>query len=73
MQSVKRYSASEINKLKSQSGNVWQPESYDHIIRNELELFNTLSYVVNNPVKAGLTDNWEKWRATFLAEDIMLF
>lgn len=70
MQSIKRFTALEINKIKMQTGSIWQPESYDHIISREDELYNTIHYVINNPVKAGLVDNWEDWKFTFLSDNI---
>ena len=44
------------------SGVFWQDESYDHIVRDQAELERTIKYVLNNPVKAGLVDDWEKWK-----------
>jgi hypothetical protein len=32
----------------------WQPESYDHWIRDEVGLAQCCSYIEHNPVKAGL-------------------
>jgi REP element-mobilizing transposase RayT len=57
--SWKSYSASEINKLTGKSGQLWQHESYDHIIRNQEALFQIRKYIELNPVKAGihLSDN----------------
>jgi Transposase and inactivated derivatives len=70
MQSIKRYSASEINKILKQKGSFWQDESYDRIVRNEVELFNIVQYVINNPVKALLVDNWEKWEYTYIDKSL---
>ena len=46
-------------------------ESYDHLIRSEKELRNVVNYVINNPVKAGLTEQWEKWPHTFIRLDLL--
>ena len=35
----------------------WLEESYDHWIRNEHELIETIAYVEDNPVKAGFVTN----------------
>ncbi len=32
----------------------WQDESYDHVVRNEIEFRRIWQYIENNPVKAGL-------------------
>jgi hypothetical protein len=53
----KSYSAKEANRILQRSGNFWQREYYDHLIRNERELQRCIQYVLNNPKKAGLK-NW---------------
>ncbi len=65
MQSIKRYSARKANIVLNRSGQFWQDESYDRLIRNEQELYNIVKYVLMNPVKAGLVDDWEKWDNTY--------
>ena len=61
MQSLKGYTARRANQLLGRSGAFWQHESYDHCVRNPNELKRIVTYVLNNPVKAGLVDQWEKW------------
>jgi type I restriction enzyme R subunit/putative DNA methylase len=39
----------------------WQPESYDHWIRNDDEKVRISSYIRNNPVIAGLCTRPENW------------
>ena len=69
MQSIKRYSAREINRLVKRSGSLWQAESYDHVVRDEDELLRIIQYVMNNPVKAGLVEDWKDWKHTFVSEE----
>ena len=69
MQSIKRYSAREINRLVKRSGSLWQAESYDHVVRDEDEQFRIIEYVMNNPVKAGLVEDWKDWKHTFVSEE----
>lgn len=61
MQSVKRFSANEVNKIENRKGSLWQKESFDVTIRNEHHLYRTINYTLNNPVKAGLASCWEEW------------
>jgi len=62
-QSWKRFTAREANKLLVRTGRTfWQPESFDHWIRNDEEHARCCSYVVNNPVKAQLCRTPEDWR-----------
>ena len=57
MKSLKWYTAKEANKILNRKGMFWQHESYDHVIRDEKELKKLVEYVLNNPVKIGLTDD----------------
>ena len=56
IKSVKHYTALQINKLLGRSGNVWQREGFDRIIRNEEHYKNTLNYIYNNP--RNLPKDW---------------
>lgn len=68
LQGIKSFTARHINATNQSSGRVWQPESYDHRIRDNREMQNVLAYVVNNPVKARLVAEWQHWPYTFLQE-----
>jgi REP element-mobilizing transposase RayT len=59
---IKGSTARECNKLLNRTGAFWQHESYDHIIRSQKELNDSILYVLNNPVKAGLVSRWEEWK-----------
>ena len=61
MNSVKRFSANQINKLENRKGAVWQTESFDTTIRDEKHLYYAIEYTLNNPVAAGLVKNRENW------------
>ena len=67
LQRLKSYTATQANKLLGRTGAFWQAESYDHVVRNG-ELERILAYVVENPVKAGLVEDWQQWPHTYLAE-----
>ena len=59
LHSWKSFTAKEANKLLRRSGEFWQTESYDHLIRNEADFRHAVRYVLDNPIKAGIK-NW-KW------------
>jgi REP element-mobilizing transposase RayT len=62
-QSLKRFTAREANTLLRRTGNAfWQPEPYDHWIRNDEEHARCCRYVLNNPVKARLCGAPEDWK-----------
>lgn len=62
-QSWKRFTAREANKILNRTGEAfWQPEPYDHWIRNDEEHARCCRYVLNNPVKARLCAAPEDWK-----------
>ncbi len=56
MHSIKRHSAKEANALLGRSGEFWQKESYDHIIRDGDDYWNQRAYILGNPAAAWLKD-----------------
>jgi REP element-mobilizing transposase RayT len=60
--SIKSYSAHEINRTTGLEGAVWQPESFDHVVRNECAFEEKLLYIRMNPVKAGLVKRAENYK-----------
>lgn len=65
LQELKRYTAREANKILGRSGQFWQRESYDRVIRDNKELERTIKYVLYNPVKANLAKHWKDWPYTY--------
>ena len=62
LQSLKSYTAQQANKLLGRTGEpFWQRESYDHWVRDETERRRIISYIENNPVKAGLVNSPRKY------------
>jgi len=71
VQSWKSYTGRKISALKlyragarcSQGGkSFWMREYWDRYIRDEEHLANTIDYIHNNPVKAGLVKHPEEWK-----------
>lgn len=65
MQSLKRRTSKESNKIINRNGKFWHEESYDHIVRNKQEYFNIINYIITNPVKSGLVKNTADWKWTY--------
>ncbi|MEL6397690.1 MAG: transposase [Cyanobacteria bacterium J06626_4] len=57
MHSIKSYSAKQIPKVMPHIGTVWQPESYDHIVRSDRAFAAIWNYIRQNPVKADLSSS----------------
>lgn len=68
LHSIKSYTAHKANKTLNRTGIFWQEESYDHIIRDATEFKNTIAYTLENPVKAGLPEEWEQFPFSYLNE-----
>lgn len=54
LQSWKRYTSREINRLFCLTGTFWQDESFDRIIRDEEHLYRVIQYIGRNPGAARL-------------------
>lgn len=50
----------------NRTGSFWQHESYDHFVRTEGELEWTIRYILQNPFKAGLVNEWKSWKFTYV-------
>jgi len=65
---LKGRSGHACQKILGKPGRFWSRESYDHVVRDEHEFERILSYIANNPVKAGLVKQWEDWPDTFVEQ-----
>ncbi|HEY0461755.1 MAG TPA: transposase [Pyrinomonadaceae bacterium] len=59
--SIKSYTAKEANKFLKRTGKFWQAESFDRYVRNYEHYIKTIDYIENNPVKAGLCEDFRDW------------
>ncbi|MEW6401319.1 MAG: transposase [Chloroflexota bacterium] len=64
---LKGRTARYCNQALERSGKFWHSESYDHVIRDQGEYERNVWYVLNNPVKAGLVENREDWKFTYVS------
>jgi Rad3-related DNA helicase/REP element-mobilizing transposase RayT len=60
MHSIKRHSALTANRILERDGAFWQTEYHDHLIRDDDDLLNQVTYASENPDRAGLRE-W-KWK-----------
>jgi len=56
------YSVAKINRLLNRSGQVWQRESFDRVLRREESIRAKVEYIIENPVRAGLVQNASEYR-----------
>ena len=55
--SWKHFMATEINRLQGITGQFWQTESFDHLVRDLEQFRNYQRYIRENPTKAGLLED----------------
>jgi REP element-mobilizing transposase RayT len=49
------------NKESDMTGNggkMWQSSYYDHVLRSDEDTYEVLKYILNNPVRKGLVNNY---------------
>jgi putative transposase len=61
LRGMKGTSAKRINELFKRSGQVWQDEYFDRMIRSENEMEEKFEYMCNNPIKKGLANSFEEY------------
>ena len=61
LHSWKSFTASKINRKLGRNGQLWQRESFDHLVRNQESLLRFIAYTHDNPVAAGLARRPEDW------------
>ncbi len=59
---IKGASAHKINRLLNRSGQVWQRESFDRVLRREESIRVKVEYMIQNPVRAGLVKAAAEYR-----------
>ena len=62
LQTLKGVTAREANLALGRTGQFWQHESYDRLVRDEAEFRRIAKYIVLNPVRAGLCGSPELYR-----------
>jgi REP element-mobilizing transposase RayT len=70
MDAIKGASAHKINRALGRKGRVWQPESFDHVLRSSESLDAKIQYLLENPVRQGLAKEWSGypwlWKKPFV-------
>jgi len=47
--------------LKAAAAGKWQKDFYDHILRKDEDINEQVRYILENPVRKGLLDNWKDY------------
>lgn len=70
MQSIKGNSAYLANKILNRKGTFWQPDYFDRFIRDHQHYEKAISYIENNPVKAGLCREASEWKHSSASSEL---
>jgi putative transposase len=62
VQTWKSATSHAINKREGRTGRLWRREYFDRFMRSDEQFANTVTYIENNPVAAGLCEKPENWR-----------
>ena len=66
----KRFTARQVNKILDRQGALWQIGYHDHAIRREEDLNEVVLYVLNNPVRAGLVEDFHDYPFWYCRWDV---
>ena len=58
VQSWKSFTAKKANEMLGLRGTFWQPEYYDHLIRDGEDFKNQIRYVLENPLRGKASARW---------------
>ncbi len=47
--------------LKAAATVKWQKDFYDHILRKDENIKNQVTYILENPIRAGLVNDWKEY------------
>jgi REP element-mobilizing transposase RayT len=61
LHSLKSYSANGVNSVIGRRGPVWQHRYFERAIRHDRELERDIRYCVENPVRAGIVEDYREY------------
>ncbi len=65
MKRIKGGTVQSINRLLNRKGGLWRRGYYNRYIRNQEHFIDAYCYILNNPVKAGLVEDWREHPFTY--------
>ena len=61
IEKFKRFTGSAANRSVGRTGRFWARDDFDHWCRTQDKVNSAITYVRQNPVKAGLVKEWQEW------------
>jgi RecG-like helicase/REP element-mobilizing transposase RayT len=62
LHTLKSFTAHQINKMEKSTGEVWETESFDRLIRSQRDLEEKFHYIMHNPWDAGVAKRSEDYK-----------
>lgn len=62
LKAIKGASSHAINRRAGTHATIWQEESFDRIVRSSESLDAKVAYILENPVRRGLVEDWRQYR-----------
>ena len=62
MKAIKGASAHAITRQAGNHASVWQEESFDRVVRSSESLDAKVAYILQNPVRKGLVEDWRHYQ-----------
>jgi REP element-mobilizing transposase RayT len=59
--SLKSYTAKHVNAVLKRQGSLWQDQYYEHAIRKDEDLNEVVLYMLHNPVRAGMVEDFHSY------------
>ena len=72
LHSIKSFTSHEIGKGRGRGGSIWVGESFDHVVRDSQWLTSFIYYICENPVKYGLTEEFDRYPWLWVNSDEIL-
>ena len=72
LRAIKGASARSVNLLYGRCGALWQDESFDHVLRGNESMRETVEYIRQNPVRKGLVDHPDDYEWLWVDSGIRL-
>jgi putative transposase len=69
IESFKRNTGEKAKELLGIGSQFWIPDHHVHIIHEQNEFINIISYILENPVKTGLVEYWRDWPWSYCNPD----
>jgi REP element-mobilizing transposase RayT len=63
---LKGRTAHRINQITGRQGQVWMQESFDHIVRGEVEWLEKIEYIRQNPLTKGLVSSPDQYKWLYI-------